>query len=676
MKKFSILFVVLIYSCHSEIPSHYSVNSPDEKIKLDLSLEEGFPQYAVTVDGTLLIQPSALGYRLRKQADLIGPFQVIGSKMEMIEEDWEPVWGQEELIHSESNMLKIELQEVHQPQRQLALYFRVFDDGLAFRYEIPEQTGMDSILVTQELSEFNFAMDAQSWWIPADYDSYERLYNRTTLSDIEAVNTPMTMIMDNGLHVSLHEANLTDYPGMILQKSKESELALICDLVPWPDGDKVKAVGKLTSPWRTITIGRQATDLLNSRMILNLNPPTAIEDPSWIHPMKYIGIWWGMHLGKETWVQGPKHGATTANAIRHIDFAAENQLQGVLIEGWNVGWERWGQPDAFMMTQPYDDYDIEKVTTYARGRGISIIGHHETGADANFYERQLEDAFRYCHDLGISAVKSGYVGDIRPAGQHHHGQWMVEHYRRVVKMAAKYQVCLDVHEPIKPTGIERTWPNMMTREGGRGQEYNAWSEGNPPNHTTILPFTRLLAGPMDYTPGIFHIRFDRYKPDNRVHSTLAKQLALMVVLYSPLQMAADLPENYENKPAFQFIRDLKLDWDESLYLEGEIGCYVSIARRHREEWFIGAITNEDARDLEIVMDKLIQSDMVAECYLDTEASHWDTNPYPIWIASYNVSASDTLRARLAPGGGLAVRLRPVHEEDKLLHSISTLRRDQ
>ncbi|NQV42245.1 MAG: glycoside hydrolase family 97 protein [Candidatus Marinimicrobia bacterium] len=678
MNKTLILITIILFSCKPEISTNIVVLSPDDKIQVEVKLDQGMPFYAVQVDGKKCILPSALGYRFRGQPDLTGPFQLTNSNTEVIEEHWGPVWGQEKSIHSLSRAIRLELREVLAPHRQLNLHFRVFNDGVAFRYEIPAQPGIDSIFITEELSEFNFAMDGRSWWIPGDYDSYEFLYTQTPLSDVKSVNTPITMIMDNGLHISLHEANLTGYPGMTLGKSQQSEFSLRSILVPWPDGDKVKQVRQLTSPWRTITIGQKATDLLNSRMILNLNPPNLIDNPDWIQPMKYMGIWWGMHLNKETWVQGPKHGATTANAMHYIDFAAENQIQGLLIEGWNVGWEKWGQPDAFVMTQAYDDYDIEKITAYGRERGVSIIGHHETGADADFYERQLEAAFAYAHDLGIQAVKSGYVGAIRPVGQHHHGQWMVEHYRRVVEMAAKYQVSIDVHEPIKPTGIERTWPNMLTREGGRGQEYNAWSEGNPPIHTTILPFTRLLAGPMDYTPGIFDLRFDRYKPDNRVQSTLAKQLALMVVLYSPLQMAADLPENYVNQPAFQFIRDLEVVWDESLYLEAEIGKFVTIARRHGSDWFLGAITNGDARELEIPINQMLQGEMIAECYVDTEESHWDTNPYPIWMGSYTISPADTLKAKLAPGGGMAIRFRPITKEemDQDLMPISELRLDQ
>jgi len=465
---------------------------------------------------------------------------------------------------------------------------------------------------------------------------------------------------------------------MTLKRSSSDSLIFQSNLVPWPDGDRVKTSAPMHSPWRTICIGRSATDLLKSRMILNLNEPNQLSDVSWIKPMKYVGIWWGMHINKYTWVQGDHHGATTENTKQYIDFASEHDIQGVLAEGWNKGWEDWGQEGALQLTEAYDDFDIVEVLRYAKEKDVTFIGHHETTANVTSYEYQLESAYSYYDSLGVSAIKTGYVGAIKPSGQYHYGQWMVEHFRKVIKLAASHKISLDVHEPVKGTGIERTWPNMMTREGARGQEWNAWSEGNPPDHTTILPFTRLLAGPLDYTPGIFDIQFERYKTDFKVHSTLAKQLALMVVLYSPLQMAADLPENYENQPAFQFIQDLEVDWDETLYLEGEIGKYVTISRRHGSEWFLGAITNEAAREVEISMSQMIQEEQIAECYVDTEESHWDTNPYPIWIGSYLVSPSDTLKAGLARGGGMAIRFRPLTEEemDQELVPISHLRQDQ
>ncbi|MBC8375028.1 MAG: glycoside hydrolase family 97 protein [FCB group bacterium] len=680
MNKALILIILFVYSCKSEISDNIVVISPDDKIQVELKLDQGMPQYAIHVDGKKIFRPSVLGYRFRDQPDLVGPFQLVNSNTDMIEEDWEPVWGQEKSIHSLSKMIKLELRERLVPHRQLNLYFRVFNDGVAFRYEIPEQASLDSLFIIEELSEFRFARDGKSWWIPGShaFDSYEQLHQVSLLSEIDSANTPLTYISEDDLFISIHEANLTDYAGMTLKRSRSDSLNFLSNLVPWPDGDLVKTTAPMHSPWRTICIGRSATDLLRSRMILNLNEPNQLSDVSWIKPMKYVGIWWGMHINKYTWVQGDQHGATTENAKRYIDFASEHDIQGVLAEGWNRGWEAWGQEGALQLTEAYDDFDIVEVVEYAKEKNVTFIGHHETTANVAAYEHQLESAFAYYDSLDISAIKTGYVGAIKPSGQFHYGQWMVEHFRRVVKLAATHHISLDVHEPVKGTGIERTWSNMMTREGARGQEWNAWSEGNPPDHTTILPFTRLLAGPLDYTPGIFDIRFDDYKPENKVHSTLAKQLALMVVLYSPLQMAADLPENYENQPAFQFIQDLEVDWDETLYLEGEIGKYVTIARRHGSEWFLGAITNGDAREVEISMNQMVGGDQIAECYVDTEDAHWDDNPYRIWIGSYKVSPTDTLKARLAPGGGMAIRLRPLTEEEMEheLLSISDLRQDQ
>ncbi|MCF7824542.1 MAG: glycoside hydrolase family 97 protein [Candidatus Marinimicrobia bacterium] len=670
--------ILLIFSCKPETGNQFSISSPNGSITLSLNLEAGKPTYSVMVDGVPLIRPSALGYQLRGIPDLVGPFSVRQKAENEIEETWSPVWGQEKQIYSHSNQLKVELVENRSPNRSMNLFFRVFDDGIGFRYEIPDQEGLDSLFISSELTEFNFAENANCWWIPADYNSYEKVYTRSLLGDLlDSLHTPLTMETPKGHFISIHEANLTNYPSMTLKPSADDSLKLICDLVPWPDGDKVKAQVPMLSPWRTIMIGSDARDLLASRLILNLNEPNRLDDVSWIKPMKYIGIWWGLHIGKETWVQGEHHGATTENTKRYIDFAAENSIQGVLVEGWNHDWERYGQDRAFKFTQPYDDFDIAEITRYAKLKHVSLIGHHETGGEAPYYDEQLEDAFAFCRKYGISAVKTGYARtSIEPIGETHHGQWMVQHYRRVVEMAAKYKVALNVHEPVKPTGLSRTWPHMMSREGARGMEWNAWSEGNPPSHTCILPFTRLLAGPLDYTPGIFDLEFNQFKPDNRVHTTLAKQLALMVVIYSPLQMAADLIENYEGQPAFQFVRDLNIDWDETRYLKAEIGEQVAIARRHGEEWFLGAITNEKERDLRLPLDEILDSVMVAECYTDAGNTNWESNPYPMLIKSYLASPSDTLRVKMAPGGGLAIRFRPLHAHKDKFPSITDLRRDQ
>ncbi|MCF7904153.1 MAG: glycoside hydrolase family 97 protein, partial [Candidatus Marinimicrobia bacterium] len=488
----------------------------------------------------------------------------------------------------------------------------------------------------------------------------------------------LTIKTDSDLYISIHEANLIDYSSMTLRPARSDALTLECNLVPWSDGDKVKTKAPLLSPWRTITIARKATDLLASRMILNLNPPSKIEDTSWIRPMKYIGIWWGMHINKYSWTQGEIHGATTENVKRYIDFAARNNIQGVLAEGWNHDWERYGQKNAFKFTEPYDDFDIEAIRQYAQSKGVALIGHHETGREAPYYEEQLEDAYKFLNHHDIHAVKTGYAGgeNIYPINETHQGQWMVEHHQRVVEMAARYKVLVNIHEPVKSTGLERSWPNLMTREGTRGMEWNAWSEGNPPSHTTILPFTRQLAGPIDYTPGIFDLHFDQYKPENRVKTTLAKQLALMVVIYSPMQMAADLIENYMDQPAFQFIRDLPNDWDESRYLSGEIAEHVTIVRKSGDEWFLGAITNERGRKLRVPLADFIDSDMIAECYSDGAEADWESNPYALHIGQYLASPSDTLNALIAPGGGLAIRFLPKSDGAASYTNISKLMMNQ
>jgi alpha-glucosidase len=483
----------------------------------------------------------------------------------------------------------------------------------------------------------------------------------------------------DGLFLSIHEADLTDYASMTLAGSEDD--TLLCDLVPWSDGVKVKASTPHRTPWRTIQIAENAGDLITSYLILNLNEPNVLGDVSWVQPGKYVGIWWGMHIDKYTWRSGDRHGATTERAKRYIDFAAEHGFPRVLVEGWNEGWDGvWTKEgDRFSFTTPVDDFDVEAVSAYAAARGIKLVGHHETSAAVDNYERQLEDAFAYYRSLGIDTVKTGYTGWGREIERRdeegnligtewHHGQYMVRHYRGVVETAAKYHIMLDVHEPIKDTGTRRTYPNMMTREGARGQEYNAWSiEGsNPPGHTTILPFTRMLAGPFDFTPGIFDLLFEEYRPDNRVNTTLAKQLALYVVMYSPLHMAADLPENYGDHPAFQFILDVPVDWQETRVLHARIGDYVTIARQDRdsEDWYVGSITDEDGRTLEMPLTFLEPGrEYVAEVYADGADADWESNPLGIQVYEMSVDRDTILKLRLAPGGGQAIRLRPATEDE-------------
>jgi alpha-glucosidase len=491
------------------------------------------------------------------------------------------------------------------------------------------------------------------------------------VSTLDTVHTPLTMEFRDGLHVVIHEAHLVDYAGMTLVGGREQNRTLRTYLAPWDDGVKVRGRTPFATPWRTIQLADQAADLAPSVLGLNLNPPNVLENTEWIRPMKYIGIWWGMHIGTMTWGSGLKHGATTENAKRYVDFAAANGFGGVLVEGWNRGWDGdWlANGDVFSFTEAYPDFDLGAVAAYASERGVELIGHNETSMGIENYERQLEDGFALYESLGMSAVKTGYVGDRTREGHAHHGQYMVRHWRKVIEAAARHGIMLDVHEPINDTGERRTYPNMLSREGARGQEYNAWAGdgGNPPEHETILFFTRMLAGPMDFTPGVFDILIEsasgspRRPEESRLRTTLAKQLALYVVLYSPLQMAADLPENYVNQPAFQFIRDVPVDWEDTRVLDGKIGDYVVVARQERdgESWYVGAVTDEEARTLEIPLSFLAPGrSYVAETYADGPGAHWLHNPLPIEISERLVDAGSRLTLSLAPGGGQAIRIRP------------------
>ncbi|MCD4690649.1 glycoside hydrolase family 97 protein [bacterium] len=631
--------------------------SPDGRLTISISIGDGVARYSVTRDGKAVVLPSAVGFRFAGSEPMSRGFISLAAVSRGIDETWQPVWGTDEAVNDRCTETVVQLSKAG--GRVMVVTLRAYDDGVAFRCELPLAEGFTEYELIAEDTEFRFAGDHTAWWNKADYDSYEHLFNETPLSEIDGANTPVTMRTADGLHVSIHEANLTSYAGMTLKRSQRQQLALECELVPWPDGVKVRGAAPLVTPWRTIQVGETAGALIESHLIENLNEPCAIEDVSWIRPMKYVGIWWGMHIAKETWHEGPRHGATNENVRRYIDFASKNGIGAVLVEGWNTGWDRWGSEGAFDFVTPYPDFDIDALATYASESGVALIGHHETGGDVPTYEKHVDAAFDLYARSGISAVKTGYAGGIFPRGQHHHGQWMVEHYRMVVEKAASYRIMLDVHEPIKPTGIRRTWPNMMTREGVRGMEYNAWSEGNPPEHTTILPFTRMLAGPLDYTPGIFDIMLEEHKPNNRVHTTLAKQLALYVVLYSPMQMAADLIENYEGHPAFRFVRLVPCDWDETRILGGVIGDHVTIARRKGRHWFLGSITDENARTIDVPLDFLGEDGPYSvTVYADAPDADWETNPTAYEITGESMTEGETLTLRLAPGGGAAVTLSP------------------
>lgn len=671
MKAYSyyVLFLLVVL-CGCTRPTE--LTSPDGNIKLVFNLTEaGEMTYGVSVGGTPFITPSVMGFEGRDGVNLSKGFQIEGTEFTAKDETWTQPWGENKSIRNHYNEMAVHLKD--QANTELTLRFRVFDDGLGFRYEyqVPQA---DSVFVMDELTSFNLAQDGKSWSIPASFETYELLYRTMPVSKVDNANTPMTFKTDNGVYASIHEAALTDFPEMTLKHTEGCNFK--SELAPWPDGVKARfAGGSFVTPWRSIQIAPQAVGLINSGLILNLNEPCVLEgDLSWIRPMKYVGIWWGIHLGVETWTMDERHGATTANAKRHIDFAAANNIEAVMFEGWNEGWESWGGMQTFDYTKPYADFDMIEVARYAKEKGIEIIGHHETGGNIFNYERQLDNAYKWYADLGVHSVKTGYAGGL-PGGHNHHGQFNVRHYRKVVQTAAKYHTTIDAHEPIKDTGIRRTYPNMMTREGARGMEWNAWSEGNPPEHHELLPFTRLLGGPMDYTPGTFDILYDKTrnsprrkkwndqdKGNSRVNTTLAKQIANWVIIYSPLQMASDMIENYEGHPAFRFFRDFDADCDWSEALQGEPGEFVAIVRKAKDKYFLGATTNEEARTLAIPLDFLEKDKKYhAVIYADGEDADWKTNPTSYQITEKDVTSADTLSVVMAKGGGQAVTFIPVGE---------------
>ncbi|MEG1334092.1 MAG: glycoside hydrolase family 97 protein [Bacteroides sp.] len=669
--KTSLAFVaalLLFFSaCTADRPTE--VSSPNGAIRLSFCLaDSGRMTYQVAVNDSAFILPSALGFEARNGVNLSDGFKVTATDFSSKDTTWTQPWGENKSIREHYNEMTVHLKNA--AQTHLTMLFRLFDDGLGFRYEY-RVPGVDSLFVMNELTSFNLANDGTSWSIPANFDTYELLYRTLPISRVDNANTPITFKTTQGVYASIHEAALTNFPEMTLKHTDRNGFK--SELASWPDGVKARfAGGNFNTPWRTIQIAPKAVGLINSGLILNLNEPCALATTDWIRPMKYVGIWWGMHLGVESWIMDERHGATTANAKRYIDFAAANNIEAVLYEGWNQGWESWGSMQTFDYTKPYADFDIDEITRYAKEKGIQIIGHHETGGNIPNYEQQLDKAYQWYADRGIHVVKTGYAGGF-PNGHSHHGQYGVQHYRKVVETAARYHTTLDAHEPIKDTGIRRTYPHMMTREGARGMEWNAWSEGNPPEHHEVLPFTRLLGGPMDYTPGTFDILFDktRHSPrrkkwndqdkgNSRVNTTLAKQLANWVILYSPLQMASDMIENYEGHPAFQFFRDFDPDSDWSQALAGEPGEFVVVARRAKQNYFLGASTNEEARTVIVKLDFLEKGKRYkAVIYADGKDADWKTNPTSYQIKERMVTANDSLSIVMAKGGGQAVSFMPI-----------------
>ena len=664
------------------------VASPDGAIVVTLSADGmGRPTYAVTFEGETVVEPSQLGMRFAEHRGFQEGMVLEEKDRAAADESWEQPWGERRIVEDRHNELLVTFMDEEDERRRFDLRVRVFDDGLGFRYEVSKQRSLrGEVAITDELTEFVLPeADTTAWWIPARmWNRYEYIYEETPLGDIHTVHTPVTFELGGGTHLSIHEAALVDYSGMSLTLGRGNRLE--ADLAPRADGPKVKLEAPFETPWRVIQVAEDAPGLINGTDIyLNLNEPNALGDVSWVEPGKYLGIWWGMHLGTQTWGSGPLHGATTENTKAVIDFAAEHGFSGVLVEGWNEGWDGdwYENGDVFSFTESYPDFDIEEVADYARQKGVRLIGHHETSGNITNYEKQMEAAYDLYERLGVAQVKTGYVadgGELKRVGEdgvahyeYHDGQAAVEHHLTALREAAEREISINTHEPVKDTGLRRTYPNWISREGARGSEYDAWGQPpNPPEHTAILPYTRMLSGPMDYTPGIFKLRpeegegsppaYPGGEPRPDVRTTLAKQLALYVVLYSPIQMAADLVEHYEEKPEpFQFIKDVPTDWEESIALEGEVGDYVVIARQRRggEDWYLGAVTDEEGRALDVPLGFLEEGrTYTAEIYRDGEGADWETNPYPIAIESREVTSGDTLDLPLAPGGGAAVRLVP------------------
>ena len=648
------------------------VISPDGALAVEVTLtNEGRPAYSVTRFGQPLITESRLGFILADAAKLERGLQIAAVRMDNGDETWEQPWGERRFVRDHYNEMRVTLRE-GEDGRRFDVVFRVHDEGVGFRYEFPQQAELDRLTISQELTEFTIAESGTAWWLPAmEWNRAEYLYNRTPIEEAGVVQTPITLRLDSGVHLALHEAALVDYAGMNLQRVEGRRFRAA--LTPGTGRAPVMRAAPFATPWRAILVADTAGELAQSNLILNLNAPNALGDVSWFKPMKYVGVWWEMHLDLKTWASGTRHGATTENAIRHIDFAAEHGFGGVLVEGWNLGWDGdwFGTGWDYSFTRPYPDFDLERVAAHAREKGVQIVGHHETGGNAWHYEQQMEDAFALYRRLGVTSVKTGYVADAggaqvagldgRPTFAWHESQAMARHHQRVIETAARHQIAINAHEPIKDTGLRRTWPNFVSREGARGMEYNAWGQpGNPPEHEPTLVFTRMLAGPFDFTPGVFGMA--TRAPDG-VATTWAKQLALYVVIYSPLQMAADLLENYEANPGpFQFIKDVAVDWEHSRVLNGEVGDFVTIVRkdRHSDEWFLGAVTDEHGRVLSAPLNFLEAGRRYrAEIYRDAPDAHWRTNREAIVIETREVAASDVLELRLAPGGGQAVRFVPL-----------------
>ena len=678
-----------------------SVASPDGDVRLVFKVDsQGVPTYFLSYKQKPVIKTSRLGLELKGAPGLMDGFSLAAADTSTFDETWTPVWGEESKIRNHYNELLVTLDQEAQ-KRQLKIRFRVFDDGMGLRYEFPLSRNLNYFVIKEEHTQFAMTGNHTAFWIPGDYDNQEYDYTESRLSEIRGlmqkaltynssqtpysetgVQTALQMKTDDGLYINLHEAALKDYSCMHLNLD-DKNFVFESWLTPDAQGNKGYMQAPCVSPWRTVIVSDDAREILASRMTLNLNEPCAYDDVSWIKPVKYVGVWWEMITGKSSWAYTSSlpsvklgetdysqtkpngyHAANTEHVKRYIDFAAANGFDQVLVEGWNEGWEDWfgrSKDYVFDFLTPYPDFDLKGLNEYAHAKGVRLMMHHETSSSVRNYERHMDDAYRLMKKYGYNAVKSGYVGNIIPRGEHHYGQWMVDHYLYAVKKAAKYKIMVNAHEAVRPTGLCRTYPNLIGNESARGTEYEAFN-GNKPFHTTVLPFTRLVGGPMDYTPGIFDIKLDFLgnRPHKQVNTTLCKQLALYVTLYSPLQMAADLIENYEkHMDAFQFIKDVAVDWDKSLYLEAEPGDFLTIARKEKgtSRWFVGGITDENARTAEFRLDFLDPSKKyVATLYADGKDADYQNNPTDYRIKKGIVTAKTKLSIRLARSGGFALSL--------------------
>ena len=686
-----------------------SITSPDGQLRLNFSVNpQGEPVYELSYKGKAVIKPSKLGLELKNDPGLMNGFTLAGTETSTFDETWEPVWGEVKQIRNHYNEMAVTLNQKAQ-DRNIIIRFRLFDDGLGFRYEFPLQKNLNYFVIKEERTQFAMAGDHKAFWIPGDYDTQEYDYMESKLSEIRGlmeeavtgnasqtqfsptgVQTSLQMKTADGLYINLHEAALVDYSCMHLNLD-DKNLVFESWLTPDAVGEKGYMQAPCKSPWRTVIVSDDARDILASKLTLNLNEPCAYEDVSWIKPVKYVGVWWEMIAGKSTWAYtdelpsvklgetdysktkpNGRHGANNENVKRYIDFAAANGFDQVLVEGWNEGWEDWfghSKDYVFDFVTPYPDFDVKMLNAYAKSKGVKLMMHHETSSSVRNYERHMDKAYQFMVDNGYNAVKSGYVGNIIPRGEHHYGQWMNNHYLYAVKKAADYKICVNGHEAVRPTGLCRTYPNLIGNESARGTEYEAFG-GSKPFHTTLLPFNRLIGGPMDYTPGIFDTKLDFMGdlPHGQVQTTLAKQLALYVTLYSPLQMAADLVENYEkHMDAFQFIKDVAVDWDDSRYIEAEPGDYITVARKAKgtDNWFVGGITDENARTANFTLDFLTPGKQyVATLYADGKDADYKENPTSYQIKKGIVTNKTKMSVKEARSGGFALSLIEAAPADK------------